>query len=80
MAEFEPGKTYEISHSRKGKFVVTVISVEPPWVHSRIATGEAKMLSQANEPKSEGESLVFRDSLAQIIREIETSSYPRRPI
>ncbi|MCV6826037.1 MULTISPECIES: hypothetical protein [Halocynthiibacter] len=72
MPDFEVGKTYEISHSRKGKFVAKIVSVETPWVHCRIVCGDAKMLSPLTRNKGAGDSLVFRDSLTQIIREIET--------
>lgn len=67
---YEPGKTYQISHSRKGRFTVHVISVEGEWVHARIVEGVAKGLRK-DVLAAEGESLAFRDSLTQIIREIE---------
>lgn len=67
---YEPGKTYEISHSRKGRFTVHVISCEGDWVHTRIVDGAAKGL-RGDVLATEGESLTFRESLTQIIREIE---------
>ncbi len=69
---FEAAKTYEITHSRKGKLTVRVVSVEGEWVHTRIVDGvEKKMSGRGAGP---GDNLTFRESFACIIREIEPTT------
>jgi hypothetical protein len=62
--KIEAGKTYDVNHSRKGKFKLKVTAVNGEWVEGTIVTGKAKMISRSNNDVEAGESLTVRDSLA----------------
>lgn len=69
---YEIGKTYEISHSRKGKMTVAITALNDEWVECLIVDGYAKSVN-GGAVAVEGEPLTFRASLATIIREIEAA-------
>lgn len=74
MTNYEVGKTYEISHSRKGKMTVLVNHVDEggPWVQATIMAGKAVGV-RGDVQAVKGDELTFRASLAVILREVPQS-------
>jgi hypothetical protein len=72
MTTYEAGKTYEISHSRKGKLTVKVEKISGEWVHSTIIAGIARGV-RGDVLAEAGEDLTFRASLAMILREVPST-------
>lgn len=60
----EPGKTYRVTHIRKGKFTLLVTAVTPAFVDGKILEGRVGMLSAANPDKVAGDFISVRTSLA----------------
>jgi hypothetical protein len=42
----EVGKTYEVSHSRKGKFALRVTKIDDDWITGVIVAGKAQFISK----------------------------------
>lgn len=57
----EVGKTYNVNHSRKGKFALQVTSVSEEWIDGFIVSGMAKAILPYNEVY-EGEKITVRRS------------------
>lgn len=55
------GKTYKITHSRKGVFCGTVNSVNDEWANVTVTSGKAKAMLHYNEC-GPGEKLTVRRS------------------
>ena len=58
----EAGKTYNVDHRRKGKFVLAVTYVGDEWVTGRLIAGKPHYLNHYNE-KELGEVMTVRISL-----------------
>lgn len=58
----EVGKTYNVNHSRKGKFTLQVTSVGDEWIDGIIVAGMAKAIMSYNEVYK-GEKITVRRSL-----------------
>ncbi len=61
--KLQVGATYDVAHSRKGKFRFCVTSVNGDFVTGTIVKGKAKMVSV--EDVERGETLTFRTCLAE---------------
>lgn len=59
----EVGKTYNVTHSRKGAFTLRVDSIEGEWVEGEIVAGEAEMLSLSNANLGPGDQITVSASL-----------------
>lgn len=60
--EYILGKTYEVNHSRKGKFSIEILSQNDEWLTGIIKKGMAGAMLDYNE-KGEGEKITIRKSL-----------------
>lgn len=47
--KIEVGKTYDVRHSRKGRFTMRVTDVRSYWISGEIVAGRAHYLSQQNQ-------------------------------
>jgi len=65
----EIGKTYVVSHSRKGKFTLHVTSMSDEWVTGVIVDGTAGAMMEYNE-KYKGEELTARKSFIRVVEEL----------
>lgn len=63
---FEIGKTYRISHSRKGIFSLRVTEVCDEWLSGIVVDGRAKAMMYYNE-KGEGEPITMRKSFVHVL-------------
>ena len=61
MAKPEVDKTYNINHSRKGEFALSVTKVDDEWVTGRLVAGTPHYLNHYNE-KELGEEMTVRIS------------------
>jgi hypothetical protein len=61
----EPGATYKLDHSRKGKFVAKLLKINGEFADVEIVDGEAVMLSSWNENGQPGDTLTLRTDLAK---------------
>ena len=57
----EAGKTYRVSHSRKGTFNMLMTSVHEEWTQGTIVNGRAKAMLPYNERET-GEDITVRTS------------------
>ena len=55
----EIGKTYDVDHTRKGKFRVLVTAVNDGWVEGRVVSGVATALL-AHNVREMGEKITIR--------------------
>ena len=55
------GKTYNVDHVRKGKFVLHVTKTNEDWITGRLVNGEPTMLNILNA-KNIGEEMTVRAS------------------
>lgn len=62
----EVGKTYEVRHSRKGTFVMTVTALDGIWLTGTIVDGISKALLDYNVRET-GEEIAVRNSLCYLI-------------
>lgn len=58
------GKEYEVTHSRKGKFVIQINAIDATWVHGVITDGVAGAMLEYNV-RFEGEEITVRKSLCK---------------
>lgn len=65
----EVGKTYEIYHSRKGKFAIKVISDDGEWLDVEIVSGTAKAMLRGNVAFA-GDLLTLRKGHINSFKEI----------
>jgi len=63
MANSKPeiGKTYHVSHQRKGDFVMRVTGVHGEWIDGVVAEGMADAILRDNR-KFEGDPITVRES------------------
>jgi len=61
MNQIETGKTYTVSHSRKGRFDILVADTNDEWTSGKIVKGTADALCHGNI-KETGESITVRNS------------------
>ncbi len=66
MDNIEVGKTYRVSHSRKGTFDMQITSVNDEWAEGVIVKGRAKALMDYNE-KETGETITVRISFCHFV-------------
>lgn len=57
----EVGKTYRVSHSRKGAFTGRLLGVDDTWASFEITEGKAKALLEENE-RFAGDEVTVRRS------------------
>lgn len=69
MIKMEIGKTYNVTHCRKGNFTVQVISETDAWVTGVITDGHTKTMCPENM-KSVGEEQPMRKSFLRAIVEV----------
>lgn len=55
------GKTYEVTHSRKGTFNLRVTGMDDEWVNGTIVAGSAEFFTEEN--REAGEVITLRRSL-----------------
>lgn len=68
MVIMEVGKTYLVSHSRKGRFTFQVTEINEIWVTGIIVEGVADAIMEYNV-KVEGEEITVRASFLKILKE-----------
>lgn len=59
MKKVEVGKTYLITHSRKGTFLATIKKIDETWITALIVEGETEAIISSNV-KGKGEEVQFR--------------------
>lgn len=64
MNELIVGKEYEVTHSRKGKFLIQINAIDATWVHGVITGGMAGAMMEYNE-RFEGEEVTVRKSFCK---------------
>lgn len=69
----EVGKTYRVSHSRKGTFNMKMTSVGDEWAEGTIVKGRAGALLHYNE-KETGEEITVRISFCSFNEVKETTN------
>jgi hypothetical protein len=65
----EIGKTYEIDHTRKGRFTIRIEKDDGEFVLGTIITGVAQVIVRDNE-RYEGEKIGLRKSFITVLKEI----------
>lgn len=68
-AQVENGKTYNVHHSRKGKFVLCVSSQCEEWISGTIVSGTARAMMDYNI-KEAGEEITIRKSFIYSATEV----------
>lgn len=68
----EIGKTYLVSHSRKGRFTVKVTDQCDTWTTGIIVSGETQAMLDYNK-SFEGEEVTFRSKWTNSAEEIEAA-------
>lgn len=69
--EPEIGKTYTITHERKGRFALRITEVTPATLTGEIVEGATIVLVAANR-RTVGESVILRRSLIRSVIEVTT--------
>lgn len=67
--QVENGKTYNVHHSRKGKFVLLVSSQSEEWISGTIVSGTARAMMDYNI-KEAGEEITVRKSFLSSATEV----------
>ncbi len=65
----EVGKTYKVTHARKGTFVVEVTGLSPTWMTGVMVDGTTRTMMPENE-KGAGEDVTLRISFLSDIEEV----------
>ena len=68
----ETGKTYTVTHQRKGRFTMQVTSKTAMWTTGIITKGTAGAMLEYNV-KHEGEKITVRTTFLSNIKELETN-------
>lgn len=58
------GKTYHVSNSRKGNFVLRITAINEPWITGVIVAGRANAMVSYNVAE-EGESITIRSDFSR---------------
>ena len=61
MMEIEINKTYEINHTRKGRFIIRVTKQDERWITGILQAGKPKMINHKNDIL-DGEEITVRKS------------------
>lgn len=57
------GKTYDVNHSRKGRFRLKVLGINGEWITGQMVSGKTKTLLPENSAEA-GETVTVREQLA----------------
>lgn len=58
------GKIYNVNHSRKGRFILKIISVNDEWITGELIEGDPKYLSEGAYSVA-GEEMTLRESFCE---------------